>query len=86
MKYVPGPRQAKSEMPKAIYHPSTLDLNLSAWIERRAADIGPYADHILKSVKEYEAEITRLRTPRCAECDCDNPPKGCNWIKWEGSE
>jgi hypothetical protein len=18
---------------------------------------------------------------KCAECDCDNPPHGCNWIK-----
>jgi hypothetical protein len=18
---------------------------------------------------------------KCAECDCDNPPQGCNWIK-----
>lgn len=62
------------------------DLNLSAWIERRASDIGPYAEHILKSVKEYEAEIKKLRSPRCAECDCDAPPKGCNWIKWDGGE
>lgn len=83
MKYVPDPRQAKAEIPKAIS--GALDLSLSAWIERRATDIGPYADYILKSVKEYEAEIERLRTPRCAECDCDNPPKGCNWIKWDGA-
>ena len=37
------------------------DLNLSGWIERRRADVGPYADHIIKGVAEYEAEIARLR-------------------------
>lgn len=36
-------------------------LNLSSWIERRAEAVGPYADHIVHSVKAYEAEITRLR-------------------------
>lgn len=36
-------------------------LNLSAWIERRADDLKPYADHIIHSVKAYEAEIERLR-------------------------
>lgn len=36
-------------------------LNLAAWIERRKKDVGPYADHIIHSVKAYEAEIQRLR-------------------------
>lgn len=37
-----------------------LTLNLSAWIERRADAVGPYADHIIHSVKAYEDEIKRL--------------------------
>jgi hypothetical protein len=32
-------------------------LNLSAWIDRRAKYIGPYSDHIVHSVKHYEAHI-----------------------------
>jgi hypothetical protein len=36
-------------------------LNLSAWIERRRSAVGPYADHIIHSVKHYEEEIERLR-------------------------
>jgi hypothetical protein len=28
------------------------------------------------------AALSREPT-RCAECDCDNPPDGCNWIKAE---
>ena len=32
-------------------------LNLSEWIERRKSDIGPYAEHIIHSVKAYEAHI-----------------------------
>lgn len=37
------------------------DLNLSGWIERRKSDVGPYADHIIKSVRMYEAEIEKAR-------------------------
>jgi hypothetical protein len=37
------------------------ELNLSGWIKRRKSDVGPYADHIIKSVKRYEEEIMRLR-------------------------
>jgi len=33
---------------------------------------------------DYEARILAALEPvtvqRCAECDCDNPPDGCNWI------
>lgn len=35
-------------------------LNLSAWIDRRRKEVGPYADHIVHSVKAYEARITAL--------------------------
>lgn len=42
-------------------------LNLSAWIERRADNLKPYADHIIHSVKAYEAEIERLRRPEAAQ-------------------
>lgn len=35
-------------------------LNLSAWIDRRRKEVGPYADHIVHSVKAYEARITSL--------------------------
>jgi len=48
-------------------HPDTsreILLNLSEWIERRKDSIGPYADHIVHSVRHYEAEITRLREGR----------------------
>ena len=38
-----------------------ITLNLSAWIERRKNDVGPYADHIIRSTKEYEEEIADLR-------------------------
>jgi len=34
-----------------------MALNLSGWLERRSEDIGPHGDYIIKSVKEYEAEI-----------------------------
>lgn len=37
-----------------------LDLNLSAWIERRSKSVGPYADYIVRSVKRYEAQIARI--------------------------
>jgi hypothetical protein len=38
------------------------ELNLSGWLERRKSDVGPfYADYIIKSVREYEDEIMRLR-------------------------
>lgn len=37
-------------------------LNLADWIERRRDAVGPYADHIIHSVRAYEAEIARLRT------------------------
>ena len=39
-----------------------LVLNLADWIERRKLEIGPYADHIERSVRHYEAEIQRFRT------------------------
>lgn len=35
-------------------------LNLSSWIDRRRKEVGPYADHIVHSVKAYEARITAL--------------------------
>lgn len=38
-----------------------MDLNLADWIERRGRDVGPHADHVVKSVREYEDEIARLR-------------------------
>ena len=37
------------------------DLNLAGWITRRKSDVGPYADHIIESVRIYEAEIERQR-------------------------
>lgn len=40
--------------------PTALTLNLADWIERRRSDTGPYADHIIHSVRHYEAEIKRL--------------------------
>lgn len=39
-------------------------LNLSAWIYRRRKEVGPYADHIVHSVKAYEARITALEEER----------------------
>lgn len=39
-------------------------LNLSAWIDRRRKEVGPYADHIVHSVKAYEARITSLEEER----------------------
>lgn len=36
-------------------------LNLADWIERRKAATGPYAEHIVHSVRAYEAEIAGLR-------------------------
>lgn len=39
----------------------TLPTNLSLWMEDRAHALGAYGPHILKSVKEYEAEILKLR-------------------------
>jgi predicted RNase H-like nuclease (RuvC/YqgF family) len=36
-------------------------LNLADWIERRRDAVGPYADHIIHSVRAHEAEISRLR-------------------------
>lgn len=38
-----------------------INLNLSGWIERRELDVGPCADVVIKHVKQYEAEIDRLR-------------------------
>ena len=38
-----------------------VGLNLSEWTERRRSDVGPYSDHIIHSVKAYEAEIQRHR-------------------------
>lgn len=35
-------------------------LNLAAWIDRRKSDVGPYADHIIHSVRAYEDRITAL--------------------------
>ena len=45
-------------------------LNLSDWIERRRSDVGPYGDHIIHSVKAYEAEIQRLRDNESFLRDC----------------
>lgn len=36
-------------------------LNLADWIERRRDAVGPYADHIIHSVRAHEGEISRLR-------------------------
>lgn len=36
-------------------------LNLADWIERRKDDVGPYASHIIHSVRAHEAEIAALR-------------------------
>ncbi|WGR61458.1 hypothetical protein E3U26_12445 [Paracoccus ferrooxidans] len=36
-------------------------LNLADWIERRRDAVGPYADHIIHSVRSHEAELVRLR-------------------------
>jgi transcriptional regulator with XRE-family HTH domain len=49
-------------------------LNLSAWIERRADNLKPYADHIIHSVKAYEAEIERLRRPEAAQVRVNSLP------------
>ena len=33
-------------------------------------------------VEAIAALPTQADAPmKCAECDCDNPPHGCNWIK-----
>ena len=45
----------------AVDSERNADLNLAGWIERRKSDVGPYADHIIKSVRIYEVEIERLR-------------------------
>lgn len=37
--------------------------------------------HYLKQADAALAEIGAVQ--RCAECDCDNPPDGCNWIATE---
>lgn len=48
----------------------TLPTNLSLWMEDRAHALGAYGPHILKSVKEYEEEIEKLRRAlRLAEHD-----------------
>lgn len=47
-------------------------LNLADWIERRKADVGPYADHIIHSVRAYEAEIASLRRRLGGGCDAAN--------------
>ena len=39
-----------------------VTLNLADWIERRSDSLGGYGDHIVHSVRAYEAEIQRLRT------------------------
>jgi hypothetical protein len=36
----------------------------------------------LANQKNAETILGWLEAPmQCAECDCDNPPHGCNWIK-----
>jgi hypothetical protein len=49
------------EMADAEQQAQTGELNLSGWIDRRKIAVGPYADHIIKSVRAYEVEIERLR-------------------------
>jgi len=35
--------------------------------------------------KEVEIVLgTNQQSARCAECNCDNPPDGCNWIQKHG--
>ncbi|UFM63630.1 hypothetical protein LOS78_05555 [Paracoccus sp. MA] len=36
-------------------------LNLADWIDRRRDAVGPYADHIIHSVRAHETELSRLR-------------------------
>lgn len=57
-----------------------LMLNLSAWIERRKQDVGPYADHIIHSVSKYEAEIERLRAV-AADLPAAETVKPLEWQK-----
>lgn len=58
----------------------TVDLNLSGWIERRRSDVGPYADHIINGVAEYEAEIVRLRASLADISDqCGEVLNGGSW-------
>lgn len=42
-------------------------LNLADWIDRRRDAVGPYADHIIHSVRAHEAEISRLRAELATE-------------------
>lgn len=39
----------------------SVDLNLADWMERRAGNLGSYSNHIIHSVRAYEAEIRQLR-------------------------
>ena len=56
-------------------------LNLSSWIERRRDHVGPYAEHIVHSVKAYEREIERLRACLDATRDeiCEGPVDDVLW-------
>lgn len=62
-------------------------LNLSSWIERREKEIGPYAEHIIHSVKHYEAEITARRAEsqslrealKVYADPCDDSGDGCGY-------
>jgi hypothetical protein len=33
-----------------------------------------------KHITDWRAALSREEPMQCAECDCDNPPEGCNWI------
>jgi hypothetical protein len=60
-----------------------VTLNLSAWIERRKASVGPYADHVIHSVKAYETEIQRLREIIADALNEDDAPAFVNDGKCE---
>lgn len=51
-------REALTEAEDAV---TGVTLNLSGWMDRRRENLTLYANHILHSVRAYEAEIAALR-------------------------
>lgn len=59
------------------------DLNLADWVERRRQNVGANADYIVKSIRDYEVEIERLRRIETAARSVLDDMQVGNWSQYK---
>jgi len=73
-----APREALREVKEAAKAMLLID-----WLHKSSPEVAG-ANRMRDAIVAQIERLIDAEAPapmRCAECDCDNPPHGCNWIK-----